>query len=615
MLAELAPYGPDSQDCRTLGETCFGRALYTILPEDDFDRQPLIGGGGRYLLAADVRIDNRGELAERLGISTLRLQRLSDADLLLIAWEKWQLGCFDHLLGDIALAVWDADKRRLTLARSPNSLKPLFYHKGAAFAAFASMPHGLLALPEIPKRLDLEKAAAIAAGFADVGSNTIFEGIRFVRPGQAIESDGSEERIIQLWNLDAIAPSTLKASDLGEAMQAEFERAVTAQLRRRSGIVACQLSSGRDSSAVATTAALALRASGEQLIALTGAPHIGFAGLTAGNRLADESGLAAVTAEHYPEIIHVICRSRRQPIGPALRRLSERHHRPITNPSALQWAGEIDDEACRRGASVMLNGSTGNYSISASGPQHLIDIFTQQGLASWMRHAGPIGGFSWSKWRAIARVTLGPFLPQPLYRQALKLSGRDVDAGLDVPILRQPFRDQAAALLRQEFGDLRPPSNYGDFRRSMLLCRDNAEKMSLAVFGLDLRDPTSDRRLVELCLSFPPDRLASAKWAPSPVYEAAFKDRIPARVLYNRNRGYQGADWFELFSKAEVGETFRRYGKNSLVKELFDFAAIDRMIASWPDKGSRDGASLLPYRNQVLPALGLADFIELHFPD
>jgi asparagine synthase (glutamine-hydrolysing) len=615
MLAELIPYGLHSQDCRTLGDACFGRALDAVLPEDDFDRQPLIGGGGRYLLAADVRIDNRGELAERLGIAAPRLQGLSDADVLLLAWEKWQLGCFDRLLGDIALAVWDTDKRWLTLARSPNSLKPLFFHRGVGFVAFASMPGGLLALADIPRQLEMDKAAAIAAGLADLDSHSIFAGIQSVRHGEAIELAESGGRVVRLWDLDAIAPSTFKTAELADAMQSELERAVAAQLRRRSGIVACHLSSGRDSSAVATTAALAVRASGDPLIALTGTPHAGFAGLTLRNRLADESELAAVTAATYPEITHIVCRSRKKPIGPAIRRLNERHHRPITNPSALHWAGEIDEEASRRGASVMLIGWTGNLSISAGGPSHLIDILNQQGLFGWLRHAPISGAFSWSRWRSIARVSLAPFLPEDLYKWALKLTGRDVAEGLDIPVLRQPYRAQAMALLKEEFGDRRPPSNYADFRRSFLLSRDNAEKISLAIYGLDVRDPTADRRLVELCLSFPPDRLISRHRAPSPVYEAAFKDRIPPEVMYNPKRGYQGADWFVLFNKAEVAETLRRYKQNRFVRELFDFDHIDRMIASWPDKGSRDGLSLLPHRNQLLPVLGLADFVELHFPD
>src|SRR5687768_5227032 len=117
MLSALASFGPDGTFCRAEGPAVFGRALRRILPGDDFDRQPLIGTDARYLLTADVRIDNREELARLLSISAGDAGRMSDADLLLAAWERWHLSCFDHLLGDIALAVWDSRQKRLTLGR------------------------------------------------------------------------------------------------------------------------------------------------------------------------------------------------------------------------------------------------------------------------------------------------------------------------------------------------------------------------------------------------------------------------------------------------------------------------------------------------------------------
>jgi asparagine synthase (glutamine-hydrolysing) len=518
------------------------------------------------------------------------------------------------LLGDIAVAVWDAVDKRLTLARSPNSLKPLFFHRGGDFAAFASMPDGLLALADIPKRLNVDKAAAIVGGLGDVSSDTLFSGVQSVRHGEAVELADGGNKFVKLWDLEAIGPSTLKTSQLAEAMRAELERAVTAQLRRRSGTVGCHLSSGRDSSAVATTAALAMRSSGDPLFAFTGAPHSGFAGGTPPGRLADESGLAAVTAGHCPQMTHVVCRSRKKPIGPALRRLNERHHQPIINLSALHWSDAIDEEACRRGASVMLIGWAGNLSISSNGPRHLIDILNRQGMFSWLSNAVRVAGHSWPRWREVAGVSLAPYLSEDLFRRALRLSGRDVSAGLDIPILRQPHRAKMEMLLKQEFGDLRPPRSSAAFRRSFLLARDNAEKMSLSLSGLDVRDPTADRRLVELCLSFPPDRLVSQNEDPSPIYEVAFKDRIPAPVMYNRKRGHQGADWFELFDKVEVAGMLSRYGENRLVRALFDFEEINRMIDSWPDKGSSDG-STFSHRNQLLAVLGIADFIDLHFPN
>ena len=615
MLAALVPYGPDAQRSQVLGNACFGHALRLALPEDDDDRQPVVGAAGRYLLTADVRIDNRAELASSLGIEGIILKRMSDCDLLLAAWERWQLECFHHLLGDVAMAVWDAHDEKLTLARSPHSLKPLFYHRGAGFVAFASMPQALFAVPQIPKRLDLFKAAAIVLGLADSGDQTIFEGITLVRHAEASIFTASGTTVIALWDPAEIGESSLSVAAAGEALKAEFDRAVAAQLRRRSGVVACQLSSGRDSSAVAATAALAMRGSRGQLVTLTGAPNISFAGPTNAGRLADESGLAAITSARHPEITHVTCRSRKMSLRASLRRRSTFHHRPITNPTAMPWTDEIDAEAARRGATVMLNGSTGNYSISSSGTGHLIDLLNRHGVRRWWRAARRIGGSSWASWRSIGSVTLGPSLPEPLYERLLRTTGRRSLAASDFVLLRQPYRTWVERQMMAEYGDSRPPSSFAERRRALLLARDNAEKMSPAIHGLDLRDPTSDRRLVDLCLSFAPDQLASRPWAPSPIYEAAFEDRIPQRVIHNRNRGVQGADWFDLFTAEDVAEAVAVYRDNSTISELLDFAVIDRMVAAWPEPGSSDWNQLARYHNLLLPALAVADYIDLHFPE
>ncbi len=70
MLEAQTAYGPHDLALTELGPVAAGRCLYRLLPEDRFDRQPLIGESGRFLLVADIRIDNRGELAGALDIGT-----------------------------------------------------------------------------------------------------------------------------------------------------------------------------------------------------------------------------------------------------------------------------------------------------------------------------------------------------------------------------------------------------------------------------------------------------------------------------------------------------------------------------------------------------------------
>src|SRR6266849_5578072 len=112
MLASQELYGPHAVAQWSNGDVAFGRRLMRLLPEDSFDRQPLIGGGGRYVLVADVRLDNRDELAAALDIPAAAAQGICDAAILLTALERWDDACFSRLVGDYAFALWDGTRRR-----------------------------------------------------------------------------------------------------------------------------------------------------------------------------------------------------------------------------------------------------------------------------------------------------------------------------------------------------------------------------------------------------------------------------------------------------------------------------------------------------------------------
>jgi asparagine synthase (glutamine-hydrolysing) len=614
MLAALQPFGPDRQDSAELGNVAFGRALRPVLPEDEFDRQPLICPLGRYLLVADGRIDNRDEIAAELNVGSGDTRRLSDAGLLLLSWTRFKFGSLDRLLGDFALAVWDGDERTLTLARSPLSSRSLFYHWRPERIAFASMPHGLFALPDVPKRLNRDQVAVFAAGLPTTAPASFFEDVFAVRHGEAIEFAEGKRTGRRFWDAQEIGPGQSRHSDYGEALRHELDRAVSAQLRRRSGLVGTHLSAGRDSGAVTASAALALHKSDDTLVALTGAPSAGFSGPAVGNRIADESSLAAVTAAAYRNIRHIVCRSGKRPLAPELRKLSASHHHPIPNPSALHWEAEIFDQAREQGVTVLLAGFMGNYSISTNGPHNLRDIWLDQGGRAWWKHARRVGGGSWDRWRSIGNITFGPDLPRTLHSLLLRLGGRSPRGTIDAAIWREPVRRMAEELQASQAPYEGMNRGYREFRRFHILEGDQAQSMTLAVAGIDQRDPTSDRRLVELCLAIPPDLLASRPVEPSPVYLSAFGDRIPEPVLHNRRRGYQGADWYEMFEPAEVGALFEQLAGNPAVEALLDMEAIRARIASWPRSGDRNWKRLAPYRTGVLRALALADFVDFHFP-
>jgi asparagine synthase (glutamine-hydrolysing) len=138
------------------------------------------------------------------------------------------------------------------------------------------------------------------------------------------------------------------------------------------------------------------------------------------------------------------------------------------------------------------------------------------------------------------------------------------------------------------------------------------DRYSRANQGIDRRDPTGDRRLVELCHSLPVDSLIGATEA-RPAYAAAFANRLPLELVGTK-RGYQAADWFETISPVEIRAAFERYAVHPLVQQFFDLPAVKSAIGCWP---TQSGYSHSTYNrcDQLLRALALASFMNAHFPN
>ena len=79
MLAAQEIYGRHDERVWSEGPVAVGRRLFRTLPEDIHDRQPLQTRDGRLTLVADIRIDNRNELAGALGLSDGEVRGFSDA--------------------------------------------------------------------------------------------------------------------------------------------------------------------------------------------------------------------------------------------------------------------------------------------------------------------------------------------------------------------------------------------------------------------------------------------------------------------------------------------------------------------------------------------------------
>ncbi|HET9640397.1 MAG TPA: asparagine synthetase B family protein, partial [Allosphingosinicella sp.] len=472
--------------------------------------------------------------------------------------------------------------------------RPLCWFRGPRLFAFASMPRGLHALPEIPYEADEDLLARALDLVPPDPHSTCFRDVSRVGMGECVVVTADGETRRRHWNP---APEPLRlsrASDYEEALRAELDRAVRSRLPA-AGDVAAHLSAGLDSGSVAATAARLLAAQGRQVVAFTAVPRRGAETAGPPGRLPDEGPLAAATAALYANMEHVRVRTDgRSPLD-ALGWMFELCEQPILNLCNQVWRDAIYEIAQGRGLPVLLTGQAGNLTLSYKSSRPLRERLLARGLPGLLdevralawRHGGAgFGGLV----RAIAARAREP-------AQGASLVNPQRRAELGAP---------AETLLTRRSPDTRS-ERLAALRRVDLA---DYAKGTLARWRIDERDPTADRRLVEFCLAIPDEQFRLGG-LPSSLARRAMADRLPPAVLRQRARGLQAADWHSGFTdpKRELGDMVARLAECRETARLLDIARLREAIDHWPAAGWHEASVTRLYRNELLRALSNGDFL------
>jgi asparagine synthase (glutamine-hydrolysing) len=609
MLAAQQMYGPDASANWSSGDVAVGRQLMRMLPEDVFDHQPLVGGGGRFVLVADLRLDNRDELAESLRLPTASARLLCDAAILLAAIERWEDNCLSHLVGDYAFVLWDGARRRLLMARDPLGERPLHYHRGSGFCAVASMPKGLHALPEVPYAPDEDRIEEFLAMIPEFGAQSFFRRIERVEPGHAVAVTSSDCTTWRHWQPRRAHVKLRGPDEYSEALRDLLDRAVRCRLRG-AGDVAAQLSGGFDSSAVAATAARLLGPLGHRVFAFTSVPREGYEGPCPPHRIIDEGPYAAATAAMYPNISHVLVRSPgRSPLA-GLDSGFLLFERPIANICNYVWLSSINDAARERKLDVMLVGDRGNLGLSYDGLAVVPDLFRDRRLIAWWRQARALVMRRQMRWRGVMALTLGQSL-SPVVWNWLNRVMRGTGVADDSYFGIHPHR--LAALKREGRMDYDDPSNDSFSLRLSVLREADFGNWNTGILGgwhIDMRDPTADVRLLEFCLAVPPDQFLH-EGIPKALARRTLADRVPKLVLDERRRGLQAADWHEQLTAVRdcVAAEIERLGACEPAAKVIDLPRLRRLVENWPSEGWESEELVSAYRFALLHAISAGYFL------
>ncbi|MBA2384547.1 MAG: asparagine synthase (glutamine-hydrolyzing) [Actinobacteria bacterium] len=251
MRDTLLHRGPDSAGLLVDGAVGLAARRLSIIDLETGD-QPLANEDETVHVVQNGEIYNYRELRRELEGHGHRFRTHSDTEVIAHLYEQHGDEFVQRLRGMFAVALWDARRRRLVLARDRFGIKPLYYRARGGGLEFASE---LRALPR--GEVDLDALEAFLAFNSIPGPLTIFCGTRKLLPGHLLVWERGEPRI-ERYARPAPALSSQLRSASDDVLAAELRERLRDSVRAHLVAdvpVGVFLSGGVDSSLLAALAA------------------------------------------------------------------------------------------------------------------------------------------------------------------------------------------------------------------------------------------------------------------------------------------------------------------------------------------------------------------------
>src|SRR3954467_9260277 len=197
MRAAIAHRGPDEGSTDSFGRCVLGHQRLRVI-DLETGYQPVANETGDVVCVFNGEAYNFADLRSELAVHEIR--GTGDTPVLPHAYEENGPGFVQRLDGMFALALWDAGRERLVLARDRLGKKPLVWTRLSdgtlAFASELKAFHGLPGFSAEPHLLALD--AYLALGYVP-GTRTGIRGVHRVEPGSLLVVEDGRERSERYW--------------------------------------------------------------------------------------------------------------------------------------------------------------------------------------------------------------------------------------------------------------------------------------------------------------------------------------------------------------------------------------------------------------------------------
>ena len=534
--------------------------------------QPLSNEDGTLWVMLNGEIYNYPELRRELEVAGHRFATKSDTETVVHLYEEFGEDCFARLRGMFAIALWDAPRRRLLLARDRVGKKPLFYASNNNRVVFGSELKAILAAGAVSRDLDNQGVSDYFALGYIPAPKTVYRSIRKVRPGHYLVFERGQVRENCYWDLSFAETDSYPQEEWCERIRGALCEAT--RIRLMSDVpLGAFLSGGVDSSAVVAT-----------MSRLTNRPvatcSIGFE-----EKEYDEADYARAVAkqfstDHYEKVI-------RPDATRVVDRLAWHFDEPFADSSAIPTY--YVSAVARERVTVALGGDGGDENFAGyrryvfDQIENRLRSFVPLGLRKTV--FGPLGNaypaLAWAPRVFRAKATLQSLARTPLegYFNSVSIFRPAEKARIFTPEFRAALGDyDSIQVFREHYDragtdDLLSRIQYVDIKTYLaddILTK--VDRASMAV-SLEVRAPILDHVFMELVARLPSSlklRGGETKY----IFKRALSPFLSNDVLHRPKQGFAIPldRWFRSELKESAYETI--FG---LPDDVLDLGFIRKM--------------------------------------
>jgi asparagine synthase (glutamine-hydrolysing) len=393
-------------------------------------QQPLANEDETLWTVFNGEIFNYVELRSELLARGHRFRTQSDTEVIVHAYEEWGDEAFARFNGQYAIALWDAERQKLVLARDRVGVRPLYVCAHAGRLYFASEVKAIFAAdPSIPRALcpiGLEQSFTF---WTVVPPQTAFVGVSELEPGHVRTYTPGEvsDRAFYRQSYPEGPAGTFRGSveDAAREVRSALEEATRLRMLRADVPVGSYLSGGLDSSLIA---ALGLRAKGQKFSTFSlRFEDVEYDETEYQRQMARELG-----SEHHEVVVS------KDDIAAVFPEVMYHAERPIlrTGPAPLFLLSRLVKQS---GIKVVLTGEGADEMFAG------YDLFREAKVRRfWARHPG-------STWRPLLLERLYPYLARSPVAQrsmAKQFFGRNLAAFREPGFSHEPRWHSTQALRR-----------------------------------------------------------------------------------------------------------------------------------------------------------------------